>query len=127
MVLLLRIVAKLPLPRSIRHQWQRTLLDHAYALEIEAAYKENDNKKIEQLESNHRFEIYLYEEDDDAYITKQLITKARRLKVPIPHRTSNGKESEFWYESNHSGRWYLTSHGVKLLRNDIRDEIKARY
>lgn len=125
---LLRIVAKIPLPQSTRLKWQRALLDRAYARDISAARKQKDNEKVRELESDHRIEMELHEEDEDAYTTKQLLARARRLRVPIPRRhLSDGQESEHWYESNYTGRWYLTTLGIAALRSEIRSEIKARH
>jgi hypothetical protein len=128
MPFLLRIVAKIPLPQATRLEWQRALLDRAYARDIAAAREQKDNEKVKELESNYRFEMELHEEDEDAYITKRLLAKARRLRVPITRsHTSDGQESEHWYESNHTGRWYLTNLGIAALRSEMRSEIKARH
>jgi hypothetical protein len=125
---LLRIVAKIPLPQSNRLEWQRTLLDRAYARDIAAARKQKDNDKVEKLESQHRYEMELHEEDEDAYISKRLLYKARRLRVPIPRlHTSDGQESEHWHQSNYTGLWHLTNLGITSLRSEIRNEIKARH
>jgi hypothetical protein len=116
------------MPQSTRLEWQRALLDRTYARDIAAARKQKDNEKVKQLESDHRFEMELHEEDEDAYITKRLLAKARRLRVPIPRRqTSDGQESEHWYESNYTGRWHLTTLGIATLRSEIRSEIKAHH
>lgn len=125
---LLRIVRKLPMPQSTRLEWQRTLLDRAFARELAAARKRKDNAKVQQLESDHRFEMELHEEDEDAFVSKRLLHKARRLRVPIPRtHGSDGQESDHWYQSHYSGRWYLTNLGISALRTEIRNEIKARY
>lgn len=125
---LYRIITKLPLPQPILLNWGRYLLEHAYARNISVARRQKNKELIFEIESNQRFEIELHEEDEDAYITRRLISKARRLRVPIPHRrNSDGLESEHWYESYHTGRWHLTETGIATLRNDIRNEIKARH
>ena len=128
MPFLLRLVAKLPIPTGTRLAWQRTLLDRAYAKDISAARKLKDKEKVESLERDHRFEIDLHDEEEDACLTKTLRVQARRLHVPVPHRYNEDKtESEHWYEGHYTGRWYLTSRGVAALREDIRREVKARH
>lgn len=128
MPFLLRLAAKLPIQTEMTRAWQRTLLNRAYAKDILAARKLNDNEKVESLESAHRFEIDLDDEEEDAHLTKALLGKARRLRVPVPHRYNEDKtESEHWYEGHYTGRWYLTSRGVAALREEIRREIKARH
>ena len=125
---LLRVVARLPIPTETRLGWQRTLLDRAYAKDISEARKLKDKAKIESLERDHRFEIDLHDEDEDAYITRKLLAKARRLRVPIPHHYNEDKtESEHWYEGRYTFRLYLTTKGVAAIREEIRRELKARH
>ena len=80
---LLRVISRLPLPRGVRSAWQDSLIDQSYSREIAAARKANDHEKVESLESQHRFEIALNDEDEDAYLTKQLLKKARSLRIPL--------------------------------------------
>ena len=128
MISLLRLIGKLPIPTGLRLPWQRTLLDKAYAKNISAAKKLKDKGKVENLERDHRFEIDLHDEDEDAYLTKNLLSKARKLRVPVPHRYNEDKtESEHWYEGHYTGRWYLTTRGFAALREEIRREAKARH
>ena len=128
MISLLRIVTKLPVPTGWRMAWQRALLDRAYAKDISAARKHKDNEKVESLERDHRFEIDLHDEEEDAYLTKKLLSKARQLRVPVPHRYNEDKtESEHWHEGDYTGRWFLTTRGFSALREEIRREIKARH
>lgn len=125
---LLRLVTKLPIPTGLRLSWQRTLLDRAYAKDIAAARKLKDKEKIVSLEGDRRFEIDLHDEEEDAHITKKLLSKARRLRVPAPHRYNEDKtESEHWYEGPYTGGWYLTTSGVSTLRDEIRREAKAKH
>lgn len=125
---LLRLVGKLPIPTETKLSWQRALLDRSYVNDIAEARKLNDKHKVESLEGSHRFEIELHEEDEDAYITKKLLRKARRLRVPIPHLYSEGSSlSDHWYEGRNTGRMYLTTKGIAALREEVRHELKARH
>ena len=124
----MRLVLKLPIPTVVRLAWQRTLLDRVYSKDILAARKLNDKEKEESLKNDYRFEIELHDEDEDAYLTKRLLAKARRLRVSIPHRYNNDNaESEYWYRGQYTGGWYLTTSGISILRDAIRCEEKARY
>ena len=124
----LRTAEKWLIPTEMRLGWERTRLDKAYARSIADARKAKDTEKVESLERDHRFEIDLHDEEEDGYITRKLLSKARRLKVPIPHRYNEDKsESEHWYEGQHTGRWYLTTRGVAAIRDEIRKELKARH
>lgn len=128
MPFLLRIVAKLPVPTATRRSWQRTLLDRAYAKDIAAARKLKNEEKVQSLEYEHRFELDMFDEEEDAYLTKALLTKARRLHVPVPHLYNEDKTiSEHWHEGHYTGRWYLSTSGIAALRKEVRDELKARH
>jgi len=125
---LFRIIALLPIPMETKLSWQRTLLDQAYAKDIAEARKAQDNAKLHLLEENRRFEIDLHDEGEDAHFTRMLLRKARRLRVPIPHRYNDDKsESDHWYEGHYTGSWYLTTKGVATLREEVRRELKARH
>jgi hypothetical protein len=128
MSFLLRIAAKLPIPAKTRLACQRTLLDRTYAKSIAIARKANDKAKVQSLEHDHRLELEMQDEEEDANLTNSLLAKARRLHVPVPHRYNTDKtESEHWYESHYTGRWSLTARGVASLREEIRREEKARH
>ena len=124
----LRIAEKWLIPTETRLGWERTRLDKAYAKDIAAARMAKSKDKVESLEHDHRFEIDLHDEEEDAYITQKLLSKARRLRVPIPHRYNEDKsESEHWYEGPYTARWYLTTRGVAAIREEVRKELKARH
>ncbi|WP_031598709.1 hypothetical protein [Ferrovum myxofaciens] len=128
MAFLLRLVTKLPVPTGVRLGWQRTLLDRAYGKDIIAARKLKDWAKVHSLKQDHRVEIDLHDEEEDEYLSKSLIAKARQIRVPVPHKYKDDKtESEHWYEGHYTGQWYLTTVGVSALRDEIRRELIARH
>lgn len=125
---LLRLVAKLPIPTGVRLAWKRALLDRVYTKDIAQARKHRNAEEIESLTRDHCQILDRHDEEEDVFITKKLLAKASRLRVPIPDRYKEGKiESEYWYESYHTGKWSLTNHGVAALREEIRRELKARH
>jgi hypothetical protein len=73
----LRLVTKLPIPTEARLAWQRKLLDRAYSKDISDARRLKDKDKVESLELDYRLEIDLHDEDEDSYLTKKLLAKAR--------------------------------------------------
>jgi hypothetical protein len=128
MSFILRLLSKIPVLTETQLAWQRSLLDRAYAKDISAARKSGDREEVESLESTHRFELELHDEEEDRFITRNLLARARRLRVPIPRRyNEDGSESDHWYEGRNTGRWSLTASGVCALRDEIRRELKARY
>lgn len=123
-----RLIEKLPVPTDMKLSWQRTLLDHTYAQKTTAARAAMDSDRVRELEDEHRFEIAMHDEEEDAYITKKLLRTARRLRVPIPHiYKSDRSESDHWEEGRYTGRYYLTTKGISTLREEIRRELKARH
>ena len=125
---LLRFIAKIPLPTAKKLEWQRLLLDRAYAQDISDARKAKDAEKVRSLESDRHFEMCLHDEEEDAYVTEQLLKEARSFRVSIPHRNNEDmSESEHWYKGNYTGGWYLTDRGIAALRAEIRREQKARH
>lgn len=123
-----RLIAKLPVSREARLAWHRSWLDQAYARDIAAARKAKDKEKIESLERDRRYELDMHDEEEDGYLTRVLLLKARRLRVPIPHRHNpDNTESEHWYQGHYTGGWYLTARGFGALREEIRRELKARH
>lgn len=128
MSFLIKLVSKLPIPTETRLAWQRTLLDRAYNRDVSAARRLNDRSTVETLQRDHQLEVDIYDEEQDLYLTKNLLAKARRLRVPIPHRNNDDNtESEHWYQGHYTGEWYLTTIGFSSLRDEIRREEKARH
>lgn len=70
----------------------------------------------------------MIEEEIDHHLTHQLLQKARKLKVPIPHRTvSDPDGDDIWTQGHQTGNWYLTDKGYSYMRLAIRSEIKERH
>mgnify|MGYP000750544569 CR=1 FL=1 len=119
---------RMMIPTETRLAWERIRLGKSYAIAIAAARATKDNEKVESLQRDHRIEIDLHDEEEDEFITRKLLGKARRLRVPIPHRHNEDKtESEHWYEGHYTGSWYLTTRGITTLRDEIRRELKAKH
>lgn len=125
---LLRLIRYVPAPREWKSEWRRTLLERAYVKDITTAKAKRDRERAESLESDHRFEIQIYEEEADLELTRYLIRQARRLHVPLPrYKNDDGSESEHWYEGSLTRCRTLTTEGVARLRDDIRREKKVRH
>lgn len=72
---LLRIISNSPLPTEKKLAWKRRLLENEYAKHIDIARKKRDFQSVRALETDRRFEVDLHDEDEDAYVTKQLLKK----------------------------------------------------
>ena len=125
---LLRLVHKMPLCDT-RLAWERALLDRIYGDDIASARKAKDNEKVESLIAEHRFELDLHQDEEDAYFTKRLLREARRLWIPAPPiYNEDGSPSDHWYQHDQTGRWHLTRHkGMTSLRESIRNEGTAQH
>lgn len=122
-----KIIHKLA-PERIRLAWSRRAIQRGYGKDIAAARRAKKFNEVTELEGAERFEMELQQELEDSYLTSELLRQARRLRVPIPYiRSSDGTESDLWYEGRQTGGWYLTSTGVRSLRQEIRQELKDRH
>tara|TARA_R110001583_G_scaffold51269_1_gene160179 strand:- start:1800 stop:2111 length:312 start_codon:yes stop_codon:yes gene_type:complete len=72
--------------------------------------------------------VTLIEEEIDHHLSKQMLKRARKLRVPVPHRTTSDPDGdEFWTQGHQTGNWYLTVRGYADLRLAIRNELKERH
>jgi len=70
----------------------------------------------------------LHGEEEDAHLTRTMLSNVRDMRIPIPPRhDKHGAESDLWYQGHHTGGWYLTDQGIAFLRSEIRQEHKARH
>lgn len=126
-ILLRRII---PLPRIVKLNWDLAAVERAYQKDIQAAHKVNDREKVRDLKESQRREVALVEEEIEHHLSKQILRKARKLRVPVPHRTTSdpdGDGDEFWTQGHQTGNWYLTTRGYADLRLEIRNELKERH
>lgn len=123
-----RNIVRRLLPASTQLSWSRARIERAYRRDIAQARVEKDRDKTEELEAELRFELDMQSEEEDSYLTRQLLRSARRLRVPIPPMDGpGGTQSDQWYQGDQTGGWYLTLDGVGKLRAEIRSEQKARH
>lgn len=128
MKIYLHILRFLPITKGVRLSMKRRWLQSEYSKDIKAAQKSMDFQKAKKIRDSYRMELDLHDEEEDEYVTQQLLDKARKFRVPIPHRFNpDNTESDHWYEGHYTGQWYLTFVGVSALRNEIRKEQKARH
>jgi len=127
---LLKIVGKLPIPKSLKLTWQLHLIDYSYRLEIRDLRnsKQKDHEKLFELEALHRLELSGIYEELDALHTRKLIRQARRLRVPVPSKYDDNRNlTGFWEQGHNLGLWYFTHEGLEQIRSAIRNELKWHY
>ncbi len=116
------------MPFGTRLTLHRSQLERTHAQKIAAARSQNDREKIRELEENHQIEMDMIREEQDVHFTDQLVARAMRLRVPVPHiYNADSTESDQWYQERYCGRRSLTSRGISALRDEIRKEEKARH
>ena len=112
-------------PERIRLAWSRRAIQRGYGKDIAAARIAKKFNEVAELEGFMRFEMELQQELEDGFLTSMLLRQARRLRVPIPyHRNPDGSESDHWYEGSQTREWYLSTNGIRSLRQEIRQELK---
>lgn len=118
----------IPLPKAMKLNWNLASVERAYQKDIRAASKLNDREKVRDLKESQRWEVALVEEEIDHHLTKQMLKRAHKLRVPVPHRTTSDPDGdEFWTQGHQTGAWYLTTKGYSGLRLAIRNELKERH
>lgn len=118
----------LPFSRMAKLNWDLVAVERAYKKDIQAAHKINDREKVRDLKESQRWEVAFVEEEIDHHLSKQILRKARKLRVPVPQRTTCDPDGdEFWTQGHQTGNWYLTTRGYAALRLAIRSELKERH
>jgi len=115
-------------PTRLRLAWDRRSIQRGYGKEIASARNDKRLNDLAHLEGAYRFEMELQQEQEDAFLTSNLLRRIRRLRLPIPPiRDTDGNESIYWYEGRQTGGWYLSDNGVRHLMQEIRQEVKERH
>lgn len=104
---------------------QRNRIEKSYGKQHEQAEREGDEKKKEEI-----LDLVLYElgeiDDDILYLEHRYLTSvAAKLLLPAPP-VINEEKGGLWERSKYSGKYHLTSEGIRRLRGDIRKERKER-
>ena len=105
--------------RRLRLWWRRRTVDRRFRPLIGRARAERNHEKARDLLREYSTERELIEEEWHWLYQRKLIRRARRLFIPIP-------VGDAWEESPVSGDRFLTGSATKALRQQIREELKAR-
>ncbi len=104
---------------------QRNKVDKYYKKEYQEAKKTGDGSKIQEVGSLASFE--LQEVDDEIQYLEQryIIDRARHMLLAVPSIIDQEKGG-LWTQSNTTGKWLLTTEGLRQLRAAVRTEKKER-
>jgi hypothetical protein len=98
------LMRKLPMPEGVRLWFRRRLLD-----------------KDDELD------YLMLEEYESSYYSRQLLTRARKLRLPIPLTFEDDKLTADYRRSGLDGhRYFLSPVGEQKVRSAIREEEKFR-
>ncbi|MDP9990377.1 hypothetical protein J2W28_000240 [Variovorax boronicumulans] len=116
------------LPTRARLRLERKRMNREFSKDLAQARAAKDPHQVQQIEGFHQHFSQLQTEEEDAFETQQMLSKARRLRVPRPPLyDKSGSETDDWYKAFQLDEWCLTTAGMAKLRDAIRAELKARH
>jgi hypothetical protein len=119
---IIRVLLRLPLKRGLRFNLRETLIGVLYRQDEKGGGEPGRTEGA-------RFELGLLDEEREAWLSRQLVRQARKLRVPVPPTKWNfetDEPEEPWERGSYTGEYYLSETGYKQLRDAIREERKAR-
>lgn len=122
-----RLLYLTPMPEGARLLLRRFFMDRAMDKERRQIIK-NGGSVAEAWESGDwQFEYQLLEEDEASFHSRQLLGRARRLRIPTPPLMDGTAVSADYQPSGLDGhRYFLSLSGEQKVRAAIRDEEKYR-
>lgn len=116
-----------PIPESLRLRLRRSLMDREFERERLKLAKQGGLAADLWQSGNWQFEYQLLEEDEARFHSRQLLDRARQLRLPTPPVFEGGVLSSDYQQSGIDGhRYFLSLTGEQKLRTAIREEEKYR-
>jgi hypothetical protein len=112
--------------------WRAEVKSRRHEHRLLAKFRARDASKdeIKSLREEYAVEQLQLAEDRAYLYHRALEEKAGRLSIPLPERKvrnmHSDDEDEFWKPLFVTDRWILNRKGVRLVRQEIREELKAR-
>jgi len=121
-----RLLKLLPRTWALRIELRDTGRQWAKAM-AEARARKATTEELEEVNSGWVFDYRMDEDQLETIYTDRLVSKANRLRVPVPAKPwdTEDHEDENWMESQYGG-WILKPEGFRKVRAEIRAELKAR-
>lgn len=122
-----RLLHITPMSEGMRLQLLRYFMDREFDRERRRIIK-NGGKATDIWEhGNWQFEYQLLEEDEASFHSRQLLVRARELRIPTPSVFEGDVLSVDYQRSGLDGhRYYLSLAGEQKVRSAIREEEKYR-
>lgn len=122
-----RLLHITPMPEGIRLRLRRYFMDREIDRERRRTVKGGGSAEYIWADGNWQFEYQLLEEDEASFHSRQLLERARELRIPTPSAFEGNVLSADYQHSGLDGhRYYLSLAGEQKVRSAIREEEKYR-
>jgi len=116
-----------PMPDGIRLRLRRYFMDREVDRERRRIVKNGGSADDVWEDGNWQFEYQLLEEDEASFHSRQLLGRARELRIPTPSVFEGNVLSADFQRSGLDGHsYYLSLAGEQKVRLAIREEEKYR-
>lgn len=122
-----RLLHSLPISQGMRLHLQRYLMDKEVDRETRAALKNGASPDDVWQHGNWQIEYQFLEDDEARYHSRQLLGRARRLRIPVPPlMDGNALSNDYQRSDVDGGRYFLSIAGEQKVRAAIREEERYR-
>jgi hypothetical protein len=117
----------MPMPEGLRLRLRRYFMDREVDQERRRFIKKGGHSTGFWDDGNWHFEYQFLEEDEASFHSRQLLGRARELRIPTPPVFVGDVLSPDYQPSGLDGRrYYLSLEGEQKVRSAIREEEKYR-
>lgn len=122
-----RLIHITPMPEGMRLRFRRYFMDREVDRERRRIIKNGGDANDIWEDGSWQFEYQLLEEDEASFHSRQLLGRARELRIPTPSVFEENVLSADYQRSGLDGhRYYLSLVGEQTVRSAIREEEKYR-
>jgi hypothetical protein len=116
-----------PMPAGIRLRLRRYFMDREFDRERRRIIKSGGSPQDAWEHGDWHFEYQMLEEDEASFHSRQLLGRARELRIPTPSYFDGETLSADYKRSGLDGnRYFLSIAGEQKVRSAIREEEKYR-
>lgn len=122
-----RMIRYTPMSEGSRLKLRRVFMDRAVDKERRQIVKNGGQTADVWEDGSWQFEYQELEEDEASFHSRQLLNRARQLRIPVPPVMEGNEISADYQRSGIDGfRYYLSLLGEQKVRAAIREEEKYR-
>lgn len=122
-----RLLRITPMPEGMRLRLRRSFMDREVDRERRRIVKTGGNAADLWEDGSWQFEYQFLEEDEASFHSRQLLRRARELRIPTPSVFDGDILSADYQRSGVDGhRYFLSLTGEQKVRAAIREEEKYR-